>query len=311
MTRCASDCAACDYCGLPAGPVDAENAGPVYCCYGCRFAAAVAQEKGEVGRLRWSLTRLGLAIFFSMNVMVFTLVLWSLDVFPDAPSQAAEPARLLWDIFRYLCLLFSAPVLLLLGGPLLENAVDQLRRRRIGVDLLLLAGVAAAYGYSASSVVAGRGHVYFETGCMILVAVTLGRWLEATGKWKATDALKSLSKLLPAEVAVVVDGVTQQRPLEEVAVGDCVQVTAGQRIPVDGVIVRGRAALDEQIATGESRPVEKSVGDSVLGGTVNLDGLLLIEAVAPADGSALQRLIDAVVAAASVQDRWRRLADRI
>ncbi len=304
----------CDYCGLPisAGWLNAADAqAPAYCCYGCRFAAAVAQERGEVGQMRWNLTRLGLAIFFSMNVMVFTLVLWSLDVFPEAPARDTAQATLLWDLFRYLCMLFSLPVLLLLGGPLLENALLQLRRGSLGTDLLLVAGVVAAYLYSAVSVFQGRGHVYFEVGCMILVAVTLGRWLEATGKWKATDALKSLSKLLPPEVRILSEGRFITKQLADVQPGDELRVSAGERLPVDGAIIRGEAAVDEQIVTGESQPTVKQIGAAVHGGTLNLDGTLTIRATATADGGALQRLIDAVVASAAADDRWRRLADRV
>lgn len=311
--------AACDYCGLPVGGGwgkrdDAGNESshaPLYCCYGCRFAAAVAQERGEVGQLRWNLTRLGLAIFFSMNVMVFTLVLWSLDVFPESETQDATKATLLWDLFRYLCLLFSLPVLLMLGGPLLDNTLKDLRRGFVGTDLLLAIGVAAAYVYSAVSVFRGQGHVYFEVGCMILVAVTLGRWLEATGKWKATDALKSLARLLPEQVQILTGGKPTAKPLADVQPGDQVRILAGQRIPVDGTIRQGQASIDEQIVTGESQPVAKAAGDAVYGGTLNLDGMLDIEATATASDGSLQRLIDAVAAAAAASDRWRRLADRV
>ena len=307
----AAETAACDYCGLPAGARPSGGAvGPVYCCYGCRFAAAVVQESGEVGRLRWNLTRLGLGVFFSMNVMVFTLVLWSLDLFPQEASPKAAQAELLWDLFRYLCMLFSLPVLLLLGGPLLENAWHDLRRGRWGADLLLLGGVAAAYAYSAVSVFTGEGHVYFEVGCMILVSITLGRWLEATGKWKATDALKSLWKLLPEEVEVETPDGFKMRLLDAVGPGDRVRVAAGDRIPVDGRIEAGRASLDEQLITGESLPCAKQPGDEVYGGTLNLDGRLVIRASAAAAEGSLQRLIDAVVLAAAAGDRWRRLADR-
>ena len=303
----------CDYCGLPVpgGRPRGDADVGLYCCYGCRFAAAVAQERGEAGRLRWNMTSLGLAIFFSMNVMVFTLVLWSLDVFPNAESDQQTQAVLLWDLFRYLCLLFSLPVLLLLGRPLLENACSDLRRGNFGTDLLLIVGVAEAYVYSAISVFITGGHVYFDVGCMILVAVTLGRWLEATGKWKATDSLKSLAKLLPEQVDVQVGASFESRALNAIAAGDLIRALPGQRIAVDGVIRRGESLIDEQIVTGESQPRSRSAGDHVHGGTLNLDGALVIEATATADGGSLQRLIDAVVASASASDRWRRLADRI
>jgi cation transport ATPase len=103
----------------------------MYCCFGCRFAAAAARAEGAEGQLNWTLARLGLAIFLSMNVMVFTMVLWTQD-FGDAGVETSQGfGKLLHGLFRYLCLLFSLPVLFLLGGPLAESAWMSLRRRQL------------------------------------------------------------------------------------------------------------------------------------------------------------------------------------
>ena len=118
--------AACLYCGLPAGRA-APDDGPRYCCFGCRFAASIADSSGADAQARWMMTRLGLAIFFTMNVMVFTMLLWSQ---PDAGPQAAAgspAAEALYGLARHACLLFTAPVLILLGGPLLADALAELR----------------------------------------------------------------------------------------------------------------------------------------------------------------------------------------
>lgn len=132
MTSTSSSRPNCDYCGLPVPqPLlqrrHPEPDGPRYCCYGCRFAAAISAEDGTEASARWTLTRLGLAIFFAMNVMVFTMTLWSYDVYePDLSDPlTATFAQLL----RYLCLLFSLPVLFLLGKPIADNAWDQPPRR--------------------------------------------------------------------------------------------------------------------------------------------------------------------------------------
>jgi hypothetical protein len=100
---------------------------PAYCCFGCRFAAALTQARGEQGAARWILTRLGLAVFLSMNVMVFTMALWTQDFYGAAGEGPSE--NILRGLFRYLCLLFALPVLLLLGGPLAESAWQSWRRR--------------------------------------------------------------------------------------------------------------------------------------------------------------------------------------
>ncbi len=305
--RTAAPAAYCDHCGLPVAAVAANE--PRYCCFGCRFAAAVAQESGDTGQLRWTLTRLGLAIFFSMNVMVFTLVLWSYDVY-ETPLEHGEAAFALRDLLRSLCLLLTAPVLLLLGAPLVENAWHDLRHGVFGVDFLMLLGVAAAFGYSIFSLLTNGPHVYFEVACMVLVVLTLGRWLEATGKLKTTEALRSLEKLLPLNVRLIKNNEESSMALESLQAGDEVLVLPGERIPIDGLITQNRASIDEQILTGESMPCHKGVNDTVYAGSLNLDGALTIRVSAPPSESTLQRLLDAVIASAHAPGRWQRAADR-
>ncbi len=305
----------CDYCGLPVArsrhTLSSHRDEPVFCCFGCRFAMAVANEQGATGQMRWTMTRLGLAVFFTMNVMVFTLVLWTQDVFQPDPGDTGQLASLLHDLFRYICLIMATPVLLLLGGPLVASSWSGLRRLQLSTDLLLLVGVLASFVYSAVSVVRGSGHVYFEVSCMVLVAVTLGRWLEATGKLKTTEALESLGKLLPEQVQRVRQGEVEMVPLERVTQGDVLRVAAGQRIATDGQVIKNRAMIDDQILTGESQPRLREPGDLVLGGALNIDGDLWIEVTtAPNEGS-LPRLMRAVREAAQRKGAYQRLADRI
>jgi heavy metal translocating P-type ATPase len=319
----------CDYCGLPlAKPwfarrkelqllgatrsteVPHYERAPQYCCYGCRFAADMARDASSHAA-NPALMRLGLAIFLSMNVLMFSMVLWTSDVYAD-PGEPAPWAASLESTFRYLCLLLSLSVAWMLGLPLAASAGQSLRRGAPGTDLLLVAGVAASFVYSAVSVLRGAGHIYFEVGCVILVLVTLGRWLEATGRQKTSSALDALSQLLPATVCRTAgDGQPHTVPLAELREGDCVRVLAGERIPCDGRIVAGQASLDEQLWTGESQPISKGPGDTVLGGTLNLDGLLTIEVTAAANAGTLQRLMDVVSQARSAKGGYQRLADRI
>lgn len=321
----------CDYCGLPlAGgtdrgdapsPLDARTADDaalsvaapgvdvVYCCFGCRFAAGVTRERGEQGAVRWTLLRLGFAIFFTLNVIAFTMALWTTTVHDDTgPTPLAVT---LAGLFRYLGLLFSLPVLLLLGQPLVENAWQSLRRGILSTDLLLALGVAASFAYSVVSVIRGEGEVYFEVGCVILVMVTLGRWLEATGRLQAGAALDELQKLLPDHVRLWRNGREESLPLEQLATGDRVRVLPGERFPADGKLQTNSISVDQQILTGESWPVTKSPGDDVFGGTLNLDGDVLIEVTHPPLQGALSRLIDAVRSARAMRGSYQRLADRV
>lgn len=255
--------------------------------------------------------RLGIAVFCSMNVMVFTFFLWSQD-----GIAASGAAAVLSDVARYICLLFTLPVLLLLGGPLAEDAAAELWHRRPSLNLLLVVGSGAAFLYSLVSVLTNQGHIYFEVPCMVLVAVMLGRWLEATGKLKTTEALRALEQLLPATVRRTEGSsghgrIEEEVPLAAVEAGDWLRILPGERIPVDGQICRGRAAIDEQLLTGESIPCEKGPGDLLHSGALNLDGELILEATARASGSTVQQMIDAVTAAIAGKGRFQRLAEQV
>lgn len=296
---------ACDYCGLPVYG-SAETAQPRYCCYGCRFAASITASNGDEGQARLAMTRLGVAIFFSMNVMVFTMLLWS------QPLESANKLAGVWyDLARYACLLFTLPVVLLLGGPLLEDAWAELRRVRPSLSLLLCIGVGAALLYSIWSLVNGDGHVYFEVASTVLVAVTLGRWLEATGKLKTTAALRGLKTLLPDQVRLLRNGREEYLAASELAAGDLFRVLPGERIAADGQIICHEAAVDEQAVTGESLPVLRRPGERVLSGTLVLDGPLDIRATAPASEGTLAQMVEAVAGATAARTRYERLAEQV
>ena len=293
----------CDFCGLPIH--DAAAGQPRYCCYGCRFAASIAAASGEEGQNRWAMTRLGLAIFFAMNVMGFTMVLWSQSATGDQLSS------IWYDLARNACFLFTIPVLFLLGVPLVEDAVGELMHRRPSLSLLLAVGVSAAMVYSVFSLLAGRGHVYFEVAVTILVAVTLGRWLEAAGKLKTTEALRGLQRLLPDRVRRITGGDERLVSAEDLGVDDLFRVLPGERIAADGEVERDQAAVDEQAVTGESLPVVRRAGDRVVSGSLVLDGPLVIRATSAAGEGTLSRMIAAVTAATASHTRYQRLAGQI
>jgi heavy metal translocating P-type ATPase len=282
-----------------------------FCCFGCCFAAKVAGAGGEQGQSVWTLTRLGMAVFLTLNVTVFSMALWTQD-FYGSEAQGDHIFVAAWQgLFRYLSMLFSLPILVLLGGPILENSLQNLRRREMSMDLLLILGVAAAFAYSMVSVLRDSGPVYFEVGCVVLLLVTLGRWLEATGKLKTTAALDQLEVLLPAEARIHREKEEYTIPLDQLKQGDCVRVLAGERIPCDGLILRNHAFLDEQALTGESCCISKGPGDKVFGGTLDLDGDLHVAVTEPASSGALARMIELVREARGKKGKYQRLADRL
>lgn len=293
----------CDYCGLPLSR-SVETDEPVYCCFGCRFAAGISEHNRVSSQNFGPASAFGLSVFFTINVVMMTMALWS---YTGSEPSAFEAA--LRNFLRYAAMALSAPVLLLLGRPLFSHAITALRRSIFTTDLLLSSGVVAAFAVSVVNTVRDTGHVYYEVGCVILVLVTLGRWLEAAGRSNACEALAQLERLVPETVRRLSDGRFVETPRLQISIGDQVRVVAGERIPLDGRVVKGRAVVDEQFFTGESTPVEKQAGDSLLGGSLNLDGDLVLEVTSPPTGGALGRLVAAVREARLSKGRYQQLSD--
>ena len=300
----ATETATCDYCGLPLSGSSALQDGPSYCCFGCRFAAGISAQSDTTANPMGPATALGFSVFFTMNVVMLTMSLWSYAAEPQTAFEEALAAFL-----RYGAMAFSLPVLLLLGRPLVSHALTGLRRGLFTTDLLLATGVIAAFAVSIVSTLRGVGHVYYEVGCVILVLVTIGRWLEAAGRSQASTALDQLERLVPETVRLRVSGIDIVTPREQVSVGNHLHVIAGERIPVDACVVQGRGVVDEQFFTGESTPVEKRTGELLLGGSLNLDGDLVIEVTAPPNAGALGRLVAAVRAARLSKGHYQLLSD--
>lgn len=301
----------CDYCGLPIpGGLRRTPAGesPVYCCFGCRFAAQVTRERGEEGAARWALTRLGIAVFFTMNVIMLSMALWSGDWYATTADSLSQTFA---DLLRWGSLAASLPVLVLLGPGLAANAAEQMRRGQFSTDVLLVSGVVASYVTSIVSVFRSEGGIYFEVGCVVLVMVTLGRWFEATGRLKASAELDALERLLPETVRLLGKDGETSIPIEQVRIGDHLRVLAGEWFPTDGMLVGSSALVDEQFLTGESWPVVRREGDTIAGGSLNVEASVELCVTADSSHGTLARLIRLVREARLSKGDWQHLADRV
>jgi P-type Cu2+ transporter len=297
----------CSHCLLPVGvrPMQrtVNGEGHAFCCYGCCIAFQVKNGKSEEWEAAWLLIRLGVGSFLSMNIMLFSLLLY-------AGAFTGVDARLLpW--VHLLLWIFATPALVILGGPFLGEAWRDAVEGRVTSSALIVLGVAAAYVYSALAVV-GRGpHVYFDTASMVLMLFTVGRYLEAAGRARAA---RNLEPLLAAEseCATVIDGGAEtRRPVREVSAGTLVQVRPGERIPVDGTVMEGESHADEAVITGESRPLPKSVGSPVIAGSINLDGPLLIQSSHAGTDTRWARICRSVRDALTRRSPTQRIADRV
>ena len=188
----------------------------------------------------------------------------------------------------------------------------------VGSLAALLYGIAAlfrmswAMGHGQWEVVAHYSeNLYFESAAMILTLITLGKFLEARAKGKTGDAIRKLMDLSPKTATVLRDGVEMEIPVEQVAVGDRIVVRSGGKIPVDGIVLEGRSAVDQSALTGESVPVEKTVGDSVAAATINTEGYFVMRADKVGEDTTLSQIIRMVEEAGGSKAPIARLADKI
>ncbi len=235
----------------------------------------------------------------------------------DGPNPALN--WLLWAGWPFVFGLLATPVQVIVGRQYMVGAWKALRNRTTNMDTLIAIGSLAAYLYSVTvliGIVAGASdmigdHVYFETAAVILTLITLGKLLEARAKGRTSEAIKKLMGLAPKTATLLRDGSEVEVSVDDLIEGDQIVVRPGERIPVDGVVIEGRSAVDESMLTGESLPVNKSTGSSVIGATVNKQGRLVIEATHVGAQTALAQIIRLVEQAQGSKAPIQRIADQV
>ncbi len=211
----------------------------------------------------------------------------------------------------------ATPVQFIIGKQFYVGAYKALHNKSANMDVLVALGTSAAYFYSLYLSIASIGsdthmvELYFETSAVLITLIILGKLFEAKAKGRSSEAIKKLMGLQAKTATVVRDGKEMEIPLEEVVTGDIIYVKPGEKVPVDGEIIEGRSALDESMLTGESVPVDKTVGDAVIGATINKNGFLKIKAIKVGRDTALAQIIKVVEEAQGSKAPIQRLADQI
>jgi cation-transporting ATPase V len=204
----------------------------------------------------------------------------------------------------------AVPVQFWAGWPFLRSGFARARHLSANMDTLIAVGTLAAFSFSAWELAAG-GDLYFDSAAVIIAFLLIGRYFEARARGRASSALRALLALGAKEARVVRDGAESLVAIEQVVVGDVVRVRPGERVPVDGVVVDGASAIDESMLTGESLPVDKGVGDSVAGATINRQGVISLRATAVGKDTALAQIARLVEQAQSAKAPVQRLVDRV
>ncbi|MTI85871.1 MAG: copper-translocating P-type ATPase [Firmicutes bacterium] len=205
----------------------------------------------------------------------------------------------------------ATPVQFIAGYQFYRGAFKALKHGSANMDVLIAMGTSAAYFYSVTTTFFTTGHVYYETGALIITLIILGRLLESIAKGRTSEAIKKLMGLQAKTARIVRDGKEMDIPVEDVQVGDTVLVRPGEKVPVDGVIKEGFSSVDESMLTGESIPVDKQMDDEVIGGTINKHGNLKFAATRVGSDTALSQIIRIVEEAQGSKAPIQRLADVI
>jgi cation-transporting ATPase V len=205
----------------------------------------------------------------------------------------------------------TTPLQFYVGWPFLREAARRARRLTANMDTLIAIGTLTAYGFSTARLLVFGGDMYFESAALIIAFLALGRYFEARAKRRAGNAIRALLELGAKQARVLRGGQEVMVPIEAVRVGDLMRVRPGEKVPTDGDVLDGASAVDESMLTGESVPVEKSVGSTVAGATINTSGALTVAATAVGSQTALAQIVSMVSAAQAGKAHAQRLADRI
>ena len=222
-----------------------------------------------------------------------------------------------WDpmmVFKYISFALATPVQFIAGWQFYKGFFHALRRRTGNMDTLIAIGTSAAYFYSLAATFIPALYmepVFYETAALLITFVILGKLLEARAKGKTSDAIKKLMGLAAKTARVLRDGAEVDIPVEQVLVGDTVIVRPGEKVPVDGIVLDGASAVDESMLTGESIPVEKREGDTVIGATLNRLGSFRFRATKVGADTALAQIVRLVEEAQGSKAPVQRFADRI
>ncbi|MEB3100103.1 heavy metal translocating P-type ATPase [Ferviditalea candida] len=226
-----------------------------------------------------------------------------------------------WFMNPWVQLVLATPVQFVVGKPFYAGAYKALRNKSANMDVLVALGTSAAYFYSLylTLVWSGMGEhqahytpaMYYETSAILITLIVLGKLFEALAKGRTSDAIKSLMGLRAKSALVLRDGREISVPVEQVVVGDIVLVKPGEKVPVDGEVIEGNSSVDESMLTGESMPAGKRAGDTVIGASVNHNGILKIKALKVGRETALAQIIKVVEEAQGSKAPIQRVADAI
>jgi P-type Cu+ transporter len=273
---------------------------------GYKIASEKIDSAGQENEIKKIKKRFIFALIFSLPIIYLTM-----------GEMLGLPVPLFLENYGIFIQFILATAVIFSCFNIWTSGFKKLLRRAPNMDSLIFMGTAVAYFYSLIiSVLLFLGakteaHLYYESAALILVFISLGKFLEALTKGKTSEAIKKLIGLQPQEAVVIKDNEEIKIPIEQVLVGDLILIRPGEKIPVDGIVVDGYSGVDEKALTGESIPVEKKKGDEVIGATINKTGVLKFKATRVGQDTLLAQIIKVVEEAMGSKAPIQLLADKI
>ena len=238
---------------------------------------------------------------FAVSIPLFLIMLFRV------PEMVALPVSI-----NLIMLIITAPVFLYVSAPIFRAATAALRNRALTMDVMYAMGIGVAYGASilgTFEIVLTPAFNFYDTAVMLASFLTLGRYLEARAKGRTSEAIRKLIGLRPKTATVLREGREIEVPVEDVVVGDILLIRPGEKVPVDGTVVGGESSVDESMITGEAIPADKREGDEVVGGTLNVNGVLRVRAGRIGKDMVLSQIIRLVRDAQGSKPPVERIAD--
>ncbi len=243
--------------------------------------------------------------FFFSLIFTIPIILYSPFGKAILHINLPSPIPISWLLF-----LLTTPVFFYGGWLFLYSSYYEIKNRNLGMSVLIAVGISAAYIFSILLTILGSSDSFYEAAAMLITFVLFGHWMEMKSRRGTTDALQALFNLVPPQARVLRNGKEELIPTAEVKVGDILVLKPGDKVPVDGEIIEGETSIDESLVTGESVPVEKTKGGTVIGGSINQSGSVQFRATKVGSDTALAQIVKMVETAQNSKAPGQKLADK-
>ncbi|MGB5791320.1 heavy metal translocating P-type ATPase [Poseidonibacter sp.] len=262
------------------------------------YDSSIADKKATKAKQDYFI-KMMVAVIASMNIMMLSVAKYT-GFFTGIDEEVK-------DMIHIGEFLLSTPVLFYSGWIFFKGAYYGLKNRVLNMDFLVSSGATLTYIYSLFILFGAKGESYFDSVAMIITFVLVGKYLEVIGKKSAVDTLDKIKSSLPLEAVIITNGVKKTVALNNISIGNIVEIKAGEKVPVDGKIIEGEASFDEASLTGESIPVFKKASDMVYSGTINTNGVILFEATTDFKNSTFSTIVtlleDSLNSKPKIQDK--------